>query len=221
MKAFFPVVGWSWVVFCVILDIRIYKKSRSWCVRSIPAVVKLFLAGLLVLIHFLLPDPPMLEPDVPTLPAFAILVGIGVLIDIWAWFFSDGFPSKRKRWIYACGVGICILLGVFGILFTEGNSYRVTSSGGFRHYTFDAYTGEISKTLKVSDDGVDYRFTFDAEEGTLELLLRDGYGHILYSGTPDDPSEFTVTARGTLEINITTEAFTGILHADRIDSDDP
>lgn len=221
MEPIIYAIIWSWMILCVVIDVMIYRRTRSWLIRWIPAIVKLTAGGLCVLLNHLLPDPPMALEDAPLLYLVATVLLMGVVIDVWAWFFSDGFPSARKRWIYACGVGICILLGAIWILFTEGNSYRVTSSGGFRHYTFDAYTGEISKTLKVSDEGVDYRFTFDAEEGTLELLLRDEYGHILYSGTPEDPSEFTVTARGTIEINITTEAFTGILHADRIDPDDP
>lgn len=218
MEPIIYAIIWSWMILCVVIDVMIYKRTRSWRIRWIPAIVKLTAAGLCFLVNFLLPDPPMVPENTPLLYAVAIVLLMGVLIDVWAWFFSGGLPTKRKLWIYACGVGIGILIGIIG-LFAEGEGYRVSSSGGFRHYTFEMHTGEISKTLNYSEDEPEWCFTFDAEEGTLELLVTDESGHILYSGTPEDPSEFVITSTGTIRITITTEAFTGKLHADRIDSD--
>lgn len=211
---------WSWLALCLIVDIILYRRTRNRRIRAIPALVKTIGSVLCFVVNGSLSTPPMVDEKYSLLVVIGLLLMMAVLIDVWAWLFSDGFPTKRKMKIYACGIALCLVAAlVYGLLF-DNNFYRHTSSGSMEHYSFHAHTGECASTLKLYEDEPDCRITFDAEEGTLDLLVTDETGNILYSGTPEDPSEFIITTTGNIRITITTEAFTGKLHADRIEAND-
>ena len=74
----------------------------------------------------------------------------------------------------------------------------------------------MTETLRLNETESECRFSIEAEEGVLELLVTDEDGRVLHSGTYDVPAEFSVNAEGTIMIDITAQDFTGKLDADRI-----
>lgn len=216
MEALIPTTALLWMILSLIVDISVYRNTANQLYRFVPACMKVGIILMLILLNWLLPAPPVIEDGNSLLLVLAIITAMGIPIDVAVWFFCDGYPSKRKTRIFVGGIAVFIVVGFICGFLADGNHYRKTSTGSYHHYTFTAYSGKMTEDLRLSEPEPECRFIIDAEEGVLELLVTDEDGRVLYSGTPDNHSEFSVNGSGTIMFTITTHNFTGRLNADRI-----
>ena len=215
METLLPSAAFLWMVLSLIVDISVYKNNEIQFVRLLPAFLKTGIAVIMIMLNWLLPSPPVVEDGEPLFLILAILIAMGIVIDVLVWFLCEGRPSRQKTLIFCSGIAVFMVICMIGI-FTEGNYYRKTSTGGYHHYTFTGCSDQMKETLRLNGTESECRFSIEAEEGVLELLVTDEDGRVLHSGTYDVPAEFSVNAEGTIMIDITVQDFTGKLDADRI-----
>ena len=215
METLLPLAAFLWMVLSLIVDISVYKNNEIQLIRFIPAFLKIGITVILIMLNWLLPSPPVVEDGQPLFLILAILIAMGIVIDVLVWFFCEGYPTRQKCLIFCIGIAVFMVI-CFICSSAEGNYYRKTSTGRYHHYTFTKYSDKMTETLRLNETESECRFSIEAEEGVLELLVTDEDGRVLHSGTYDVPAEFSVNAEGTIMIDITAQDFTGKLDADRI-----
>lgn len=205
-----------WLVGCLVLDIFFYKKTKRWLIRFLPAIVK----GVCVILSFALRGALFCSEEIPAeqdyLMLLIVLMFMGLWIDLMVWFFSSNPFSKRKI-ITFISVIFCFMLFAAGAgILGGGGYYRSTKNGGSWSLTFSDYSSTASRIMNLGDEGNELQVQVTTETGTVDIVVADMNGNIIYSDYAITDDAFTVEATGKIKITVTANECSGDVVTERV-----
>lgn len=212
-----------WLVGCLVLDIFIYKRTKRWLIRFLPAIVK----GVCVILSFALCGAlfgSMFTEGIPAeqdyLMLLIVLMFMGLWIDLMAWFFSSNPFSKRKINTFIAVI-LCFMLFAAGAgILGGGGYYRSTKNGGSWSLTFSDYSSTASQNMNLGDEGNALLIQVATETGSVDIVITDMDGNIIYSDYAIVNDVFTLDATGEVKITVTANECSGKVDVERVSQND-
>lgn len=212
-----------WLVACLILDIFVYKKSMRWLLRFLPAIVK----GIGIILFFALRGVlygSMFTQDIPAeqdyLMLLIVLMFMGLWIDLMTWFFSSN-PFLKRKIITFIAVILCFMVLAAGAgILGGGGYYRSTKTGGKWSLSFSDYNSGASRRMDFGNEGKMLQVQITTETGSVDIVIADLDGNIIYSDYAIADDEFTVEATGEVKITVIANKCSGDVVIERISQND-
>lgn len=208
-----------WIVACLVLDIFIYKKSKRWLLRFLPAILKgigvlFFFALRIALLGSMFTEKIPAEQDYFAL--MAVLMLMGLWIDLMVWFFSSNPFTKKKRIVLACVILGIILVAIVGSFLEGDGGYRMTKGPNQWKMVFSGNSLQSTRTMNLGDGDKVLSVQIESEAGTVDIIFTDDDGNILYSDESIRNDTFTVETTGKVSITVIVNEYTGSVVIDRV-----
>lgn len=204
---------------CLIIDILIYKRTKRWLLRFLPAIVKVSCIAVCFGFRKLLYGS-FFSGSIPAeqdyLGIVISLILTGLWVDCMAWFFASNPFAKKTRIIFACVILGAFLLA-FGVSLLEGDGgYRMSKGPNQWEMVFSGTNLQITRTMNLKNGEKILLVQIESETGTVDLVFTDEGGNILYSDKAVTNDVFTVEAIGNVTITVTVNEYRGSVIIDRV-----